>query len=100
MGSVDHHDRIKRESAKPHRYGKQHQITTGRFTLKFESTSHAGLYYHELPLAATTVVCLFPSLPHLANSPIFFALKEMNIPEHRKAIDNLDEQIVRLLNER
>ena len=24
----------------------------------------------------------------------------MNIPEHRKAIDQLDEQIVRLLNER
>ena len=24
----------------------------------------------------------------------------MNIPEHRKAIDKLDEQIVRLLNER
>jgi chorismate mutase/prephenate dehydratase len=43
---------------------------------------------------------MFPSLPEWENSRIFTALKEMNIPEHRKAIDKLDEQIVKLLNAR
>src|SRR5215470_12041651 len=40
-----------------------------------------------------------PSFPSFA-SVKFCSYSQMNIPEHRKSIDKLDAQIVRLLNER